>query len=127
MSNRVETDAKKLKEELAALKQSFARSAFSIPISEYEKNITVSPCVVSSSGCSVLPNVENRQFSGYKAISFATYSGINALATLSPHGIRVPYTGGAKWVIPDYGENMGDQFKLNIYAGSVGEVNEEEL
>lgn len=127
MSTRIEIDARKLKEECVALKQSFARSAFSIPVTEIEKKVTVSPVVVNSSGCAILPNVTDRQFSGYKVITFATFSGINALANLEPHGYRVPYSGGAQWVLPDWGDTMGEEFQIHIYAGSTGEYSEENL
>lgn len=119
----VEKEVKKLEDEMKALKATFEKMALQMPVFTNSVNFTTSanPMHIDYSGGSTYDFDGNERV----VVTLSTNSGVNTLATLeiemdgftSDFKVkRVPYSGGARWIIynsPNYGEVSGDYQRID--------------
>ena len=129
-NSRVEKQLKELEDEIAALKQSFQRSPYQLDIYTTTKTVAMGTDTIKTTNSRVLGNSEITIGRGI-SVTYQTTSGANTIAKISPKGRRVPYNGGAKWIIvPDYNKTAyrplpsedTSSFTITVSAVLPGEI-----
>lgn len=117
--------------EIKALKNAFEQTAFQLPVFTYSLDFTTTPNNVTLTQAGY-PAV-TYQGSGRTVVTFDSGAGVNALAFLEievddgGYGIsnikfrRVPYSGGARWIIYDDGGQIDYKFVVHsAVPGNLG-------
>lgn len=113
----------KLEDEIKALKNAYEQTALQIPVFTYEKDFTTSINNITIT----YPDNDAYSFEGWNrtVITFISERGVNALAVLEilpddgGTGIatlkvrRVPYSGGARWILLDVGGERNYKFVVH--------------
>lgn len=134
MDNSIEKQLKILELESAALKSSFSRSANELPLFTISEKFTTTRNAVNivANGNSNISNDPERI-----VITLNTNIGANTIANLEistnnsrlPVKRRVPYSGGAKWIVTaaTKGDISGDNWQSTTYQFNIQSLVDGEL
>lgn len=130
MPSRIETQLRQLQDEANAQKQAFERAAYSLDLYTTQKTATIPYNHIEASNCAVINNTTGANPSRNALVTFNTYSGIDVVAKIEPYGRRLPYSGGAQWIVPSSGgeeSGSGRELTVTVYSTAPGELTVEPL
>ena len=132
----VEKQVTALEEEMKAIKTTFAMASTSLSVYVANLTFTTTPDQVTITG----PDAATYWGEERVVLTFDTIGGVNAIAALEFSGSynsgviyrppvvrRVPYTGGARWVIETWpsGDGTGVTFNFTVCSSAEGTLTAE--